>query len=111
MSASLKKVIDIKPKSQPKPPPIMDDVFFHKSQIEFGTKILCLGRLTPNTIWTVIQIESHFLGGKVGKIKLKKVNQIRYLNDVITIQSEETGEKKRMAFIYLSYSAIWRLAQ
>jgi len=110
MSASRRKVIDIKPESQPKPPPILDDTFFHKSQIEFGTRILCLGRLTPNTIWEVVGIESHFLGTKAGDIKLKKVNQIRYLSDVITLQNLETGEKKRMSFIYLSYSAIWRLA-
>ena len=110
MARANRKVIEIKEERRPKPPVVLDDTFFHKSQIEFGTKLLCLGRLTPNTIWTVIQIESHFLGVKVGEIKLKKVNQIRYLNDVITIQSEETGEKKRMPFIYLSYSAIWRLA-
>ena len=55
-------------------------------------------------------IESNFLGSRLGDIKLKKVNQIRYLSDVITLKSEETGEVRKMTFIYLSYSAIWRLA-
>jgi len=110
MSQARRKVIDIKPESQPKPPPILDDTFFHKSQVEFGTRLLCLGRLTPNTIWQVTGIESHFLGTRVGDIKLKKVNQIRFLSDMITLKSEETGEVKKMSFIYLSYSAIWRLA-
>lgn len=110
MSQVRRKVIDIKPEPQSKPAPIMDDVFFHKSQIEYGTRILCLGRLTPNAIWRVTMIESNFLGSRLGDIKLKKVNQIRYLSDVITLKSEETGEVRKMTFIYLSYSAIWRLA-
>lgn len=111
MSQARRKVIDIKPESQSKPPPILDDTFFHKSQVQFGTKLLCLGRLTPNSIWIVTNIESHFLGTRVGDIKLKKVNEIRFLNDLITIKSQETGEVRKMAFIYLSYSAIWRLAK
>ena len=110
MGRIARKVIDIQPDKAPKPPVVLDDTFFHKSQVDFGTRLLCIGRMRPNSIWEVVGVESHFLGQNVGDIKLKKVNQIRHLSDIIKIKNIETGETRKLPFIYMSYSAIWRLA-
>lgn len=110
MARPKRKIIDIKPARNPKPPVVLDDTFFHKTQLDFGTRLICYGRLDPLSTWEVIGIESHFLGKVVGEMKVKKVNQIRYLSDVITVKNVETGQTKKLPFSYMSYSAIWRLA-
>lgn len=110
MARSQRKVIEFKPEHGKKPEVILDDVFFHKSQLDFGVRLKYHGRMNPESTWEVVGIESHFLGNDVGDIKLKKVNQIRYLSDMIKVKNVETGETKKLPFIYMSYSAIWRLA-
>jgi len=110
MSRTQRKIIDIKESPKPKPPVILDDIFFHKTQLHFGSKLICLGRLNPRSMWEVIGIESHFLGENVGDVKLKRVNEIRYLSDIVKIRNIETKEVRRFSFASMSYSAIWRLA-
>lgn len=110
MARANRKVIEIKEERRPKPPVVLDDTFFHKTQVDFGTRLVCFGRLNPMSIWEVVGIESHFLGENVGDIKLKKVNQIRYLSDLITVKNVQTGQKRKLPFSYMSYSAIWRIA-
>ena len=48
--------------------------------------------------------------GKIeGEIKVRKVNELRRLHDVVTVRNVATQEIKKMTFAYMSYSAIWRL--
>ncbi len=110
MARAQRKVIAIKPEPKSKPEVILDDIFFRKTQVDFGTRLHYYGRMNPMSTWEVVGIESHFLGTEVGDFKLKKVNQIRYLSDMIKIKNVETGETRKLPFIYMSYSAIWRLA-
>ena len=110
MARPQKKVIDIQPERKPKPPVMLDDIFFHKTQLDFGTRLKCYGRLKLPSVWEVVGIESHFLGKYVGETQLKKVNQIRHLSDLISLRNLETGEVMKFSFAYISYSAIWRIA-
>lgn len=110
MARANRKVIDVKTEGRQKPPVMLEDIFFHKSQLEFGTKLHSYGRLNLPQTWVVVGIQSHFLGKYIGEIQLKKVNQIRHFNDIISLKNEETGEVKKLPFAYISYSAIWRLA-
>jgi len=110
LARTQRKIIDIKSEPQKKPEVILDDIFFHKTQVDFGTRLHYYGRMNPMSTWEVVGIESYFLGNEVGDVKLKKVNQIRYLSDMIKIKNIETGETRKLPFIYMSYSAIWRLA-
>jgi len=109
MVRSAKKV-QVKSVKRDKPDVILDDIFFHKSQVKYGKTLLYYGRWQPMSRWDVIKIESHFLGKEVGDVTTKKVNEVRYLSDIITVQNIETGQKRQLSFAYLSYSAIWRLA-
>jgi hypothetical protein len=104
------KVVSSNPTPRPRPPIIEDDIFFHKSQLHYGTRLIYYGRLDPMSIWEIVDIKSYFLGKVVGQYSLKKVPEIRHLNDILYFRKINTNETKKMSFGYLSYSAIWRLA-
>jgi hypothetical protein len=110
MMAQRPKLVEKKPK-RVKPEVVLDDIFFHKSQLHYGTRLIYYGRWEPLSIWEVIDIRSHFLGKEVGDVKVKKVNEIRYLSDSLTVRNIKTSETRQVSFSYLSYSAIWRLQE
>jgi hypothetical protein len=103
------KKVEKKKERRVKPEVVLDDVFFHKSQLTYGTALVYYGRWEPMSKWVVVDIKSHFLGKEVGELKVKKVNQIRFLSDILTLRNVETNETRTMNFSYISYSAIWRL--
>ena len=91
-----------------KPAVIADAVFFHKSQVAVGTVLRYMGRLQPNTLWTVVDIRSYDKKPG-GDYKRVKTNLVRKLDDTLVMLNRETGEKHEATFGYASYSAIWRL--
>jgi hypothetical protein len=109
MARSVKK-IKKQTERRIKPEVVLDDIFFHKSQLQYGTKLIYFGRWDPKSIWEVIDIKSHFLGKEVGDVKIKKVNQVRFLSDSLTVRNVKTQETRTITFSYISYSAIWRIA-
>ena len=91
-----------------KPEPIPDSVFFHKGQVSVGTAFRYMGRLQPNTIWTVTEIVSHDQTAP-GTYRRVRTNLVRKLKDTLKLVNRDTGERHEATFVYLSYSAIWRL--
>lgn len=92
-----------------KPPVILDDIIFHMSQLRVGDTLVCYGRWQPLSRWQILKFDSHYVGKIEGEIKVRKVNELRRLHDVVTVRNVATQEIKKMTFAYMSYSAIWRL--
>jgi len=82
-----------------------DNVFIHRSQIELGTKLLNFGRLDHDSIWEVQTIFSVFENSG----RRKYLDNIDKLNDQVVLKRIGSNETRQMTFVYLSYSAIWRL--
>src|ERR1700733_294472 len=85
----------------------VDPVFFHKSQIKFGTKLCYFGRLAPNSEWEVIKIVTFYK--RKGIIRRRSIDHIEHLADDITLLRHGTNDIREITFAYASYSAIWRL--
>lgn len=111
MSAKRKsaQVIPFKKANKKKPDVILDDVFFHKTQLTPGVKLICYGRLDPLSEWEVVEMKSRFTGKTVGEIKTRKVMELRFLSDKIYLRNTKTNDVKIQTFSGMSYSAIWRL--
>ena len=95
-----------------KPPPIDDDVFFHKGQVEVGAIFLNMGRLTPRSHWEVREIITHDPSAAAASgYRRRHVKQVERLGDDVKLVCRETGDKRTVQFGSMSYSAIWRLAK
>lgn len=91
-----------------KPAPMLDDIFFHKTQIKIGTRLRYMGRLAPNTTWVVTSIRTR--DSKTGR--LRPSDSVQKLSDDVYLRREDNRRDLRQGtFQYLSYSAIWRLAR
>lgn len=104
----------VEPVAAPPPPEkriILDDIFFHKTQLKIGTRLAYYGRSDAMSEWQIVGITSHFLSKKVGQYRMKPVDEIRHLSDIIELQKVGSNSTRKMNFSYMSYSAIWRLAQ
>lgn len=97
------------PTKRIKPAVVLDDIFFHKSQLKEGDQLVYYGRWQPLSMWEVVEFRSYYPGKIVGEIKVKRVPLIRHLSDVVTLRNTDTAEVRKVSFSYLSYSAIWRL--
>jgi hypothetical protein len=105
------KRIDMKKTVQKEQRPIYyDSIYFHMSQVKPGTKLVFCGRFQPKSTWIVLEIRSHYLGKVVGDIKVRKVNELRRIGDVVTLRNDNTGELIKRVFSYMASSAAWRLA-
>ena len=82
----------------------LDDVFIHKSQINIGTEFVNYGRLEHGTVWRVTEIKTYSAGGRT-----TKVDNVQKTSDNVVLLKRGSNETRQMSFIYLSYSAIWRL--
>lgn len=92
----------------PKPAPVLDNIFFHKTQIKIGTRLWHMGRLAPNTVWVVTSIRTW--DAKTGR--LRPSDSVQKLSDDVYLRREDNRHDLRQGtFHYLSYSAIWRLAR
>ena len=83
----------------------LDNIFIHRSQIELGTKLLNFGRLDHDSIWEVQTIFSVFENSG----RRKYLDNVDKLHDQIVLKRIGSNETRQMTFVYLSYSAIWRL--
>jgi hypothetical protein len=91
--------------------PVPDDIFFTIHQIQLGTKLLCLGRLDPHSIWEVVAITN---GPTLRRARGRLISQdtVQHLTDICHLRRlRGAGEDypRQGNFGYLSYSAIWRL--
>lgn len=100
-------------KKQQKPPVVLDDVFFHVSQVKVGTVLTYMGRLDPRSQWKVAGIDTYSTSR--GRIEAKRASQAQHLSDLLTLRRiggpGRKAEERRLTFSYCSYSAIWRLPQ
>lgn len=93
-----------------KPEPILDDIFFHKSQLKLGKTLICYGRLDPLSEWDITHIETHELAPRLKDgFRWVSSKEVRYLSDKIYLKNKETGITRICTFSNMSYSAIWRL--
>ncbi len=93
-----------------------DPVFFKKNQITIGTELVYYGRHAPGTKWKVARI-LHFYNETPnkrnhweGRLRLRRVEHPETLNDALVLHCEN-GARMELTFQYVSYSAIWRLAE
>jgi len=86
-----------------------DQVFFHRSQIKIGARIMNFGRLDHGQIWEVVEIKSYRVN-RAGNWTSDKVDVVQKLADDVTIRRLGSNEHRTTSFANLSYSAIWRLA-
>jgi len=105
------RLIQSEPVEQLKKPIVLDDIFFHKTQLHVGTRLSYYGRNDSMSSWDIIEIKSHFLGNTVGQYRIRKVEEVRHLSDIVEVRNIHTGQRRKMSFSYMSYSAIWRLAR
>jgi hypothetical protein len=83
-----------------------DPVFFHKAQISVGSQLWHFGRLDPKSLWEVYAIISY------NRKKQKHIQTTSKLLDVVYMRRVNSeNETRYMTFGYLSYSALWRLAE
>lgn len=87
-----------------------DVVFFHKSQIYLGTRLINCGRLSHGSIWAVVAIKTyHQTPG--GRWVARPVDSVTKLSDELVLQNSDGSDTRQLSFAGLSYSAIWRLVQ
>lgn len=86
-----------------------DSIFFHKSQIKIGTRLLNFGRLNHGQIWRVIEIYTWAPDGH-GHLVQAPATEVTRLSDDIVIESTNPHQIRQTTFSTMSYSAIWRLA-
>lgn len=80
-----------------------DPVFFHKSQLKSGTRLINFGRLYHGEVYEVIGIRTW------QATKLKRVDSVQRLSDEISLYQVDTHATRVLTFSTLSYSAIWRI--
>jgi hypothetical protein len=88
--------------------PVLDNVFFHKSQVRMGSTFINVGRLEPGTRWRVTGIVS-YTPTVTGRYRRDNVQVVRKLSDDVTMTRMGGREHRTATFVYLSYSSIWQL--
>lgn len=83
-----------------------DPVFIHRSQLNIGTTLTYFGRLQHGAQWKVKEIYSISDTGR-----RKYHTNVTRLDDTIMLQRVGSNETRPVGFMYLSYSAIWRIAE
>lgn len=86
-----------------------DQVFFHKSQIKPGTRVVCFGRVNHGDEWIVDEIKTYRIT-KSGRAIPSQVNEVTKLTDDIVLRRVGGNVFRQVSFASLSYSAVWRLA-
>lgn len=82
-------------------------IFFSKYNVTVGTRLRHYGRRAHGTTWVVNDITT-ITPGKYGRVQ-HQIAFVRTLEDILNCRCEETGEWRQLRFVYVSYSAIWRL--
>lgn len=87
-----------------------DNIFFHRSQVTVGTRIVNFGRVYHGEVWTVIEIRDYYKSARSGEMRTRRVNEVIKLTDDLVLRSDDRNITRQVSFGTLSYSAIWRLA-
>jgi ribosomal protein S28E/S33 len=88
-----------------------DAVFFHKSQISVGVKLVNFGRKAHGEIWEVIEIKTYRMAATgSGRVLSRKTDGVIKFTDDIIVRRAGANEVRQLSFATLSYSAIWRIA-
>lgn len=85
-------------------------VFFKKEQVRLGTRFVYFGRLEHGLIWRVDSIYTWEKAQNSDRMVSRRVPYCQRLQDDVRLICESTGERKKVGFNYLCYSAVWRLA-
>lgn len=81
-----------------------DRVFFHRSQIKVGTRLIDFGRRNHGDEYVVIDIKTTNSRGK-----LIPVPEPIKLSDLVVMRKLKHNEPRTVTFQSISYSAVWRL--
>jgi hypothetical protein len=90
-----------------------DPVFFHKSQVQIGTKLINIGRRNIFPMeWEVTKIYTFSIVR--GQYRSRNTDKVVKLSDAIELRpiNPPKGWKRKymeLSFQYLSYSSIWRI--
>lgn len=88
-----------------------DPIFFHKSQVKLGMRLVYFGRRNHGELWEVIEIKT-YRQAKTGSGRwiTRQAEEIEKISDDVVVRRLNGNETKQLTFATLSYSAIWRLA-
>lgn len=93
---------------------LADPVFFTKSQVRIGTKLINVGRrnnLIPME-WEVTRIYTYsIVRGQYRSRRVETVNKLSDAIELVPVNAPKGYQRKflELSFDYLSYSAIWRI--
>lgn len=93
---------------------VEDNIFFHKYQVQIGTKLINIGRRNELPMeWEVTKIWTFNI--VKGQYRSSRTDHVQKLSDAIELKpiNPPRGWKRKyaeMSFQYLSYSSIWRIA-
>jgi len=82
-----------------------DSVFLHRSQIRIGVVLTYFGRINHGQRWRVTEIMDYRTTDRGRKLEV-----VTQSTDAVTLVRIGSNQTRRISFMYLSYSAIWRLA-
>jgi hypothetical protein len=108
----LRLIVDAdQPPAEPKFWQGEDAVFFHKSQIKVGVRLMNFGRKAHGEIWEVVEIKTYRMAATgSGRMLSRKVDVVGKFTDDIIVRRIAANETRQLSFQTLSYSAIWRIA-
>lgn len=86
-----------------------NSVFFDKSAVKTGTRILHHARRDRPTTWVVDGIFT-ITGSGRDKVK-SRIYEARTLVDRLEMRCEETGERRTIVLQYAMYSALWEVQE
>lgn len=93
-----------------------DMVFFRKEDICPGVDLAYHGRTDPGSKWRVMAVYRYSVQN--GVLRRRRVERVETLHDEIVLQRigansasrrAPLGNEFRPTFVYLSYSALWRI--
>lgn len=84
-----------------------DDIFFRKHQLRVGTALRFHGRSAnrKGELWFVTGIFTTRNGKHVPRSEVFP----QTLDDLVRLKNHQTQQVRFASFIYLSYSAVWRI--
>jgi hypothetical protein len=87
-----------------------DDVFFHRSQIKPGVRLVFFGRINHGDVWRIHEIRSYATTPQ-GRLLTRKLEVVEHLSDEVVIVDQVTNRVRNLRFATLSYSACWRITR
>jgi len=86
----------------------VDDVFFHRSQIRKGVRLIWFGRTNHGDVYVVDEIRTLKVN-RLGNLKEIPVDACVHMTDWIVLKRIGSNQWITRSFAALSYNAAWRL--